>query len=61
MTVGTLYIVSAASGTGKTSLIKQIQTMVRDKYGYLIQGKFDQYEKGDIIQAYEIESIAQKL
>lgn len=40
-----LLLVSGYSGTGKTSLVKEIQKPITQSDGYFIEGKFDQYQR----------------
>ena len=49
----TMILLSGASGTGKSSLINQAKKVIDDKYGFLIQGKFDQYQQGTPYVAFQ--------
>ena len=42
----TVVLLTGASGTGKSSLINQAKKTISKKYGFMIQGKFDQYQTG---------------
>ncbi|KAI9091752.1 hypothetical protein DFS34DRAFT_321472 [Phlyctochytrium arcticum] len=51
-----LVLVSASSGVGKTTTVKEIQRTVTAGSGFFISGKFDQYKRGipyfAVIQAF---------
>lgn len=52
-----IVIISGYSGIGKTSLVQELKEPITSKKGYLISGKFDQYNRSTpyypIIQAIE--------
>lgn len=42
---GEVLLVPGASGVGKTALVQQLQGPIRDRNGFFIRGKFEQYQQ----------------
>jgi len=42
---GTVVLLPGCAGVGKTALVQKLRRPVRDKNGFFIQGKFDQYQQ----------------
>jgi predicted ATPase len=42
---GEVLLVPGASGVGKTALVQELQKPIRDRNGFFIKGKFDQYQQ----------------
>jgi predicted ATPase/signal transduction histidine kinase/CheY-like chemotaxis protein len=42
---GELLLVPGSSGVGKTALVQELQIPIRDRNGFFIRGKFDQYQQ----------------
>jgi predicted ATPase/two-component sensor histidine kinase len=42
---GEVLLVPGDSGVGKTTLVRQLRTTIRDRNGFFIQGKFEQYQR----------------
>jgi PAS domain S-box-containing protein len=42
---GEVLLVPGSSGVGKTALVQELQVPIRDRNGFFIRGKFDQYQQ----------------
>jgi len=42
---GEVLLVSGSSGVGKTALVQELQLPIRNRNGFFIRGKFDQYQQ----------------
>ena len=42
---GEVLLVPGSSGVGKTALVQELETPVRERNGFFIRGKFDQYQQ----------------
>jgi Cdc6-like AAA superfamily ATPase len=42
---GEVLLVPGSSGIGKTALVQELKTPIRDRNGFSIKGKFDQYQQ----------------
>ena len=42
---GQILLVPGSSGVGKTALVQELQTPIKDSNGFFIKGKFEQYQQ----------------